>query len=57
MKLWDKNNTTDGLIDAFTVGHDRELDLLLASHDALASIAHVQMLAEVGLLKIGRAHV
>lgn len=50
MKLWDKNNTTDGLIDAFTVGHDRELDLLLASHDALASIAHVQMLAEVALL-------
>ncbi len=50
MKLWDKNNSTDGLVETFTVGMDRQLDLLLAPYDALASIAHVQMLAEVGLL-------
>ncbi|MBK7439878.1 MAG: argininosuccinate lyase [Saprospiraceae bacterium] len=50
MKLWDKNNTTDDLVEAFTVGQDRALDLLLAPYDALASIAHVMMLDEVGLL-------
>jgi argininosuccinate lyase len=50
MKLWDKNKTTDQLIESFTVGMDRELDLLLAPYDALASIAHVKMLVTVGLL-------
>ena len=39
MKLWDKNNTTDDLVEAFTVGQDRALDLLLAPYDALASFA------------------
>lgn len=50
MKLWDKNNTTDRLVEIFTVGNDRELDLTLAPYDALASIAHVDMLAATGLL-------
>ncbi|MEP7267630.1 MAG: argininosuccinate lyase [Saprospiraceae bacterium] len=50
MKLWQKNITTDKLIENFTVGNDRELDLLLAQHDALASIAHVKMLASIHLL-------
>jgi len=51
MKLWDKNTTTDEMITSFTVGDDRKLDLVLAKFDALASIAHVRMLAKVGLLR------
>jgi argininosuccinate lyase len=50
MKLWQKNINTDLLVEHFTVGNDRELDLLLAPHDALASIAHVQMLATINLV-------
>ena len=50
MKLWQKNISTDQLVENFTVGNDRELDLVLAPHDALASIAHVQMLATIHLV-------
>ena len=50
MKLWDKNKSTDQLIESFTVGMDRELDLQLAPYDILASIAHVRMLVSVHLL-------
>ncbi len=30
MKLWDKGFSTDKKIDLFTVGNDRELDLVLS---------------------------
>jgi argininosuccinate lyase len=50
MKLWEKGTATDKQIDFFTVGNDRELDLVLAKYDALGSIAHAKMLAHVGLL-------
>ncbi|UOY08242.1 argininosuccinate lyase [Muricauda sp. SCSIO 64092] len=50
MKLWDKGFSTDKKIDHFTVGNDRELDLLLAKYDVMASTAHAKMLAKVGLL-------
>ena len=50
MKLWDKGFSTDKKIDHFTVGNDRELDLVLAKYDVLASKAHAKMLAKVGLL-------
>ena len=50
MKLWDKGFSTDKKIDHFTVGNDRELDLVLAKYDVMASKAHAQMLAKVGLL-------
>ena len=50
MKLWDKGFSTDKKIDHFTVGNDRELDLLLAKYDVIASKAHAKMLAKVGLL-------
>jgi argininosuccinate lyase len=50
MKLWDKGYAIDNAIERFTVGKDKELDLLLATHDILGTIAHVTMLAEVGLL-------
>lgn len=50
MKLWDKGGATDSLTEHFTVGRDAEFDMLLAPFDALGSIAHAVMLAEVGLL-------
>lgn len=51
MKLWQKENTSvSGLIEEFTVGRDKEFDTLLAEYDAMGSIAHVKMLAEVGLM-------
>lgn len=51
MKLWDKGTDVNQAIDKFTVGRDRELDLLLAKHDVLGSIAHAIMLERVGLLE------
>ena len=50
MKLWQKNTAVSETVETFTVGKDREMDLLLASFDVIGSIAHVSMLAEVGLL-------
>lgn len=51
MKLWQKENTsTSALIETFTVGRDKEFDLLLAKYDVQGSIAHVTMLGEVGLI-------
>ncbi|QXP50621.1 argininosuccinate lyase [Cellulophaga sp. HaHa_2_1] len=50
MKLWDKGFSTDKKIDHFTVGNDRELDLLLAKYDVVASTAHAKMLGKIGLL-------
>lgn len=51
MKLWQKNTDVRKEIDDFTVGRDRELDLLLATHDIVGSLAHIRMLAKVGLLE------
>jgi argininosuccinate lyase len=51
MKLWQKDSTRiSELIEAFTVGRDREFDVLLAKYDVQGSIAHVTMLGEVGLM-------
>lgn len=51
MKLWQKENTSvSNLIETFTVGRDKEFDLLLARYDVQGSIAHVTMLGEVGLM-------
>jgi len=50
MKLWDKGFSTDKKIDMFTVGNDRELDLLLAKYDVIGSIAHANMLYKIKLL-------
>ncbi len=51
MKLWDKGTPVNKAIEDFTVGRDRELDLFLASHDILGSMAHVSMLASVKLIE------
>lgn len=51
MKLWSKETTTTtALIESFTVGRDREFDLLLAPFDVKGSIAHVTMLGENGMM-------
>lgn len=51
MKLWQKENTSvSELIEKFTVGRDKEFDMLLAEYDVQGSIAHVKMLGEVGLM-------
>ncbi|KOS05480.1 argininosuccinate lyase [Flavobacterium akiainvivens] len=50
MKLWDKGIPTDKKTDLFTVGNDRELDLVLAEYDVLGSMAQAKMLAKVGLM-------
>src|SRR3954470_7121039 len=50
MKLWQKNTTSLKEVEQFTVGRDREFDLLLAPFDVLGNIAHAKMLATVGLL-------
>jgi argininosuccinate lyase len=50
-KLWSKESTsTSGLIESFTVGRDKEFDVLLAEYDVLGSLAHTEMLEAVGLL-------
>ena len=51
MKLWQKNYSVDQKIDHFTVGRDRELDLLLACYDIQGSLAHIAMLNKIGLLE------
>ncbi|MBD0333430.1 MAG: argininosuccinate lyase [Chitinophagaceae bacterium] len=51
MKLWQKENTSvSDIIEKFTIGRDKEFDLMLAKYDVQGSIAHVQMLGEVGLM-------
>ena len=50
MKLWQKNITSLKEVETFTVGKDREFDLLLAPFDVLGNMAHAKMLATVGLL-------
>ncbi|WP_303849304.1 argininosuccinate lyase [Apibacter mensalis] len=50
MKLWEKGIPTDQRIDLFTVGNDRELDIVLAKYDVLGSLAQTKMLYQVGLI-------
>lgn len=49
-KLWSKDFEPDKLIEQFTVGRDRELDLQLARYDVQGSLAHIKMLQSIGLL-------
>jgi argininosuccinate lyase len=51
MKLWQKKISVDKQVEKFTIGKDRELDLLLAEHDVIGSMAHASMLVRAGLLK------
>ncbi len=49
-KLWSKDFEPDKMIEEFTVGNDRELDLRLARYDVQGSLAHIKMLESIGLL-------
>ena len=53
MKLWQKENSkkTNEIIEQFTVGKDRELDIHLAPFDLFGSMAHAIMLASIDLLE------
>lgn len=50
MNLWDKGFEPNQLIEDFTVGRDRELDLRLARYDVIGSMAHIRMIQSIGLL-------
>lgn len=50
MKLWEKGIETKEFVLDFTAGQDRILDMQIAREDIVASMAHVIMLAEVGLI-------
>ena len=49
-KLWDKGFEPDEMIERFTVGDDRQLDMRLARYDVEGSMAHIRMLEHIGLL-------
>jgi argininosuccinate lyase len=56
MKLWSKESTsTSQQVEQFTVGRDKEFDILLAKYDVQGSMAHVRMLGEVGLMSKAEA--
>jgi len=50
MKLWDKGIEINQLIEAFTIGHDTEMDYFLAEFDVIGSLAHITMLESIGLI-------
>lgn len=49
-KLWDKGFEPDRMIEEYTVGDDRTLDMRLARYDVEGSLAHIAMLEQIGLL-------
>ncbi len=55
MKLWQKDTDVNKAVENFTVGRDKEFDVLLAPFDVLGNIAHARMLASVGLLTVEEA--
>lgn len=50
MKLWDKGYDIDRFAETFTIGKDKELDVLLARADVLGNMAHLKMLHKIGLM-------
>ena len=51
MKLWEKGIETNKLVEQFTVGLDREMDLYIAAFDVLGTLAHIKMLESIQLLE------
>ena len=49
--LWSKGTQATDLVEDFTVGNDRVLDMRLARYDVIGSKAHIRMLESIGLLK------
>jgi len=48
--LWSKGTQATDLVEDFTVGNDRILDMRLAKYDVQGSMAHIKMLQSIGLL-------
>ena len=48
--LWNKGTAATEVVDAFTVGNDRILDMRLAKYDVIGSMAHIKMLESIVLL-------
>ena len=48
--LWSKGTQATDLVEDFTVGNDRVLDMRLARYDVIGSKAHIRMLESIGLL-------
>ena len=48
--LWSKGTQATELVEDFTVGNDRVLDMRLAKYDVIGSLAHIKMLESIGLL-------
>lgn len=48
--LWSKGTKATEIVEQFTVGNDRTLDLRLATYDVIGSKAHIKMLESIGLL-------
>ena len=48
--LWNKGTSATEAVERFTVGNDRVLDRRLARYDVQGSLAHIKMLAHIGLL-------
>lgn len=50
--IWDKGKPVNELIQRYTVGRDKEMDLMLAKYDVIGSLAHIKMLESIGLLSV-----
>ncbi len=48
--LWNKGTKASDIVEDFTVGNDRVLDMALAKYDVTGSKAHIRMLESIGLL-------
>ncbi len=48
--LWNKGTKASDVVEDFTVGNDRTLDMALARYDVIGSKAHIRMLESIGLL-------
>lgn len=50
MKLWDKGYDINCFTEEFTIGKDKELDVMLAKADVLGNMAHLKMLYSIHLI-------
>lgn len=49
-KLWSKGFDINKRIEKFTVGKDREMDIMLARWDVIGTIAHIKMLEKINVI-------
>ncbi|MGE0078408.1 MAG: argininosuccinate lyase [Bacteroidales bacterium] len=50
MKLWDKGKDTDAFVEQYTTSADKQMDMYLAEHDVIGTLAHITMLQSVGFI-------